>query len=151
VYEVSTVVTSITDRAGDLSGVRNLLGELARTHALEPSLVTDMQIALDEVLSNIFEHGFIDGRPHQIRVVLSLTADILTAEVEDDCRPFNPLSVEPPETGASLHARTVGGLGIHFVRSLTDEVHYSRVRDRNRLVLRKHLNESRTEVDDGPA
>jgi anti-sigma regulatory factor (Ser/Thr protein kinase) len=98
-----------------------------------------MQVALDEVLSNILQNGFGDGLPHRIEVTLSVDGQALTAEIEDDCAPFDPLGVPSPELGASLKDRRVGGLGVHFVRNLMSEVRYARVGTRNRLVLRKSL------------
>lgn len=117
--------------------VRDLLDRLARTRALEPDVLADMQVALDEVLSNIVHNGLADGLPHRIEVALSIEPGEVTAEVEDDCAPFDPLSVAAPDLHAPLRERRVGGLGVHFVRSLMSDVRYVRVGSRNRLVLRK--------------
>ena len=65
--------------------------------------------------------------------------DALQAEVEDDGRPFDPLTVAPPDRTAPLAERKIGGLGIHFVRNLMSDVAYQRIGDRNRLVLTKAL------------
>jgi anti-sigma regulatory factor (Ser/Thr protein kinase) len=136
---MASVVATITGHGEDVARVQALLDELAGAHQLEPDVVTDMQVALDEVLSNILRNGFADGRPHRIEVTLSLAPEALTAEVEDDCAPFDPLTVAPPELGASLKDRRVGGLGVHFVRNLMSEVSYARIGARNRLVLKKSL------------
>jgi anti-sigma regulatory factor (Ser/Thr protein kinase) len=136
---VTRVVATITGPDGDLARVSALLDELARAHRLDADAVADMQVALDEILSNILENGFADGRAHRIDVALSVDGDRLTAEVEDDCAAFDPLSVPPPELETPLKDRRVGGLGVHFVRSLMSQVSYTRVGARNRLVLTKSL------------
>jgi serine/threonine-protein kinase RsbW len=136
---MTSVVATITGQGEGVARVQALLDELAGAHRLPPDVVTDMQVALDEVLSNILRNGFADGGPHQIEVTLSVDPQALTAEVVDDCAPFDPLTVALPELGASLKERRVGGLGVHFVRNLMSEVSYARVGARNRLVLKKLL------------
>ena len=133
------VTATITGPGEDVARVPALLDELARPHRLDADAVADMQVALDEILSNILENGFADGHPHRINVTLSVERDRLKAEVEDDCAPFDPLAVPPPDIGASLKDRRIGGLGVHFVRNLMSDVSYARVDGRNRLVLVKLL------------
>jgi len=57
--------------------------------------------------------------------------------VSDDGVPFDPLAVAPPDTSLPLEQRPLGGLGIHLVRHLVDEVTYERRGDRNVLTLVK--------------
>ena len=59
--------------------------------------------------------------------------------VADDGIPFNPLSIAPPDTGLSVEDRRIGGLGIHLVRNIMDEVTYNRRTDRNVVILVKYL------------
>lgn len=132
--------TSISERDNDgIARVQRLLDDLAGANRLPPDPVTDMQVALDEILSNTLRNGFGDGLPHRVDVTLSVDSQLLTAEIEDDCAPFDPLAAPPPDLRGSLQERRVGGLGIHFVRSLMSEVTYALVGGRNRLVLRKVL------------
>jgi len=139
---VTSVVTTITGPSDGVTRVRELLDGLARAHRLRPDVVADMQVALDEILSNILHHGFAGGARHRIEVRLSVDPHALVAEVEDDCPPFDPLAVPSPDLGASLKDRRVGGLGVHFVRNLMNEVQYSRSGARNRLVLKRSLSGS---------
>jgi serine/threonine-protein kinase RsbW len=137
---MNRVRTSITgpDDQG-IARVQGLLDALAEANRLAPDAVADMQVALDEILSNTLRNGFGDGLPHRVEVTLSVDAQRLSAEIEDDCAPFDPLSVPPPDLRGSLHERQVGGLGIHFVRKLMSDIKYTRVHGRNRLVLKKNL------------
>lgn len=143
--------TSITgpDDQG-IARVQGLLDALAGTNRLPPDAVADMQVALDEILSNTLRNGFSDGLPHRVEVLLSVDSQTLSAEIEDDCAPFDPLSVPPPDLRGSLHERQVGGLGIHFVRSLMSEVTYRREQGRNRLMIKKNLVNLAERPSDGP-
>ena len=136
---MTTAETTITNRRGDVARVSRLVSELATAHLLSPGVVADVQVALDEVLTNIISYAYADDRIHQIRVRLTVASDVFEAEVEDDGQPFNPLTVPSPNLGASLRERSVGGLGIHFVKGLMSDVAYARIDDRNRLILKKRL------------
>jgi serine/threonine-protein kinase RsbW len=146
---LTRVITTITGPGDELARVPELLDELARGHQVDAEAVADMQIALDEILSNILRYGFADGQPHRVDVTLSVDRERLTAEVEDNCAPFDPLTVAPPDLEAPLQDRRVGGLGVHFVRRLMSEVRYARLGGRNRLVLSKSL--TRGDGADGTA
>ena len=136
---MTSAEASIENRLDHLPRVAGLVDDLAAAHGLPRDAVVDMQVALDEVLTNVITHGYTDDRAHEIRVRVSVSPDALEASVEDDARPFDPLTVPPPDLSATLRERAVGGLGIHFVRTLMSEVTYARVDNRNRLVLRKRL------------
>jgi anti-sigma regulatory factor (Ser/Thr protein kinase) len=127
----------IASRPEELARVAERLDDLGVRRGLPRDAVADMNVALDEVLTNVFSHAYDDAAAHEIRIVLAVYPDALQAEIEDDGRPFDPRTVPAPDRGAPLAERKVGGLGIHFVRSLMSEVTYARVGGRNRLVLRK--------------
>jgi len=53
--------------------------------------------------------------------------------------PFNPLSEKAPDIDAPLEEREIGGLGIHLVRNLIDDVTYHRRIGKNVMTLTQHL------------
>lgn len=127
----------IANRVEELTRVATQLDDLAARHGLPGDAVADMHVALDEVLANVLSHAYDDAATHEIRVALVVYPGALEAEVEDDGRAFDPLTVPAPDRSSPLAEREVGGLGIHFVRNLLSGLAYSRVGDRNRLVLTK--------------
>jgi serine/threonine-protein kinase RsbW/sigma-B regulation protein RsbU (phosphoserine phosphatase) len=129
----------IANRVEELARVAARLDDLAARRGLPHDAVVDMNVALDEVLKNVLSHAYDDAGAHEIRIGLAVYAGALEAEVEDDGRPFDPLTVAPPDRRAPLAARKVGGLGIHLMRNLMSDVAYRRVGERNRLVLIKAL------------
>jgi len=108
-------------------------------HHLSEAVVFAVTLALDEIVTNVVSYGYDDSADHDIHVCMSLRADDLIVEVEDDGRPFNPLEAEAPDLDASLADRKVGGLGIHLVRKLMDGLEYHREQGKNRLVMRKSV------------
>ena len=119
-----------------LSGLVEAFGE---AEGLPPDSIFKVNLALDEVVTNIIRYAHDDGRQHPISVRLAVEQDALTAEVEDDGRAFNPLDVPVPDIGASIEDRPIGGLGIHLVRSVMSSVEYRREDGRNVLTMKKLL------------
>lgn len=129
----------IATRLDELARVAAALDELAARCGLPVDAVADMQIALDEVVANAVTHGAPAQGDGEVRVVIAVQPGALEAEVSDDGVAFDPLTAAPPDRDSPLEQRRVGGLGIHFVRSLMSDVSYRRVGGRNVLLLRRQL------------
>lgn len=130
---------SIASVLSELGRVRALADGFAVAHKLSSDVTADVQVSLDEALTNIIKYGYTDKQAHQIHIELGIERGVLVAEIEDDGVAFNPLDVPAPDLKAPLNERRVGGVGIHLVKNLMSEVRYDRVGDRNRLVLKKKL------------
>ena len=132
--------------------LRNNLSELAtlcekmqsvgQTLNLSRKCLFEMNLALDELFTNILSYGFQDQSEHFIRVHISADPDMLTVVVEDDGMAFNPVDRIPPEMPCTLDQCKVGGLGIHLVKNLMDEVKYERRAGMNVLTLKKSIEKS---------
>ncbi len=115
----------------NLSEVERLgqvVAEFAELYHLPPNLGFDIYMALEESLTNVISYGYDDSDEHEIMIRLSCQGEEVTAVVEDDGRPFNPLEAAAPDTSKPLEERPVGGLGIHLLRKLMDDVEYKRQR-----------------------
>ena len=129
----------ISNQRVELARVKEGVDRFAAAHGLPSTVLADLQVSLDEVLSNIISYGYADAATHEIVIQLAIADGALHAVIEDDGAPFNPLTVPLPDTGADLSKRAIGGLGIRFIRALNDEVRYERAGNRNRLSLRRNL------------
>ena len=98
-------------------------------------LVFKVNLALEEIVLNVINYAYDDGL-HEFQISLTSDEDALTIEVIDDGRPFDPLSDAPkPDVSASIEDRNIGGLGIHLVRKMMDDVRYRREKGKNHLTL----------------
>jgi anti-anti-sigma factor len=80
-----------------------------------------------------------DPTEHHIEVEGEVRDAWVIFTITDDGIPFNPLTVAPPDLSLLLHEREIGGLGIHLVRSMFDEVSYHRNVGHNVLTVKKKL------------
>ncbi len=103
-------------------------------------LIPTLNMALDDLLNNVVQYAFPhDPTEHQIEVDGEVRDEWVIFTITDDGIPFNPLTVAPPDLSLLLHEREIGGLGIHLVRSMFDEVSYHRNVGRNVLTVKKRL------------
>jgi len=103
-------------------------------------LIPTLNMALDDLLSNVVQYGFPnDPSEHLITVDGEVRGDYVILTISDDGVPFNPLMVAVPDLSVPYHERDIGGLGIHLVRSMFDEVSYHRTVGHNVLTIKKKL------------
>lgn len=123
----------------DASGIADALDRFAAAHGLSGPTIHDLQVALDEVLSNVMTHGYGDRQDGEILVRLLHRRDVIVVEVEDEGIPFDPLQTPSPDLTVPISKRIIGGLGVHFIRNLVDNIAYSRPHGRNCLRLMKKI------------
>jgi anti-sigma regulatory factor (Ser/Thr protein kinase) len=126
----------------DLSELETLnrhLTQFRQSTSLSEAFITDVNICLDELFTNIVCYGFKDKLEHITQFYLHLNDNELTVIIEDEGVAFNPLEKKDPEIPDDLKDVKIGGLGIHIVRKLTDDIHYQRKDGKNKLTLKKRV------------
>lgn len=122
-----------------VQGLRQAEAELAAfgaANGLSQDALWRFHVALDELISNVARHG---APGSDVGLELRLEGGVLEMAVTDDAPAFNPLEAPPPDTSGDLESRPVGGLGIALLRGLMDEVRYDQRAGRNRVTLRRSL------------
>ncbi len=126
--------------------LKNDLSELARiaaeietygeSHGWPTKWIMNLNLALDELITNIVSYGYRDDDEHEIQITLTSRNGELVAVLEDDGIAFNPFTqAREPDLDASVEDRRIGGLGVYFAKTLMDDTAYERVADRNRITL----------------
>ena len=123
--------------ADNLLYIQGKVEELGLREEWPDSLVFKVNLVLEELGLNILSYGGVDvERSPEVEITLVSEDDSLTIEVSDDGRPFNPLEdAVVPDVEALLDERSVGGLGVHLVRTMMDDLSYQRDEGRNRLKM----------------
>ena len=131
-------VSLVNDLRSIAVAIENIDGYCAG-HELAEEIAFEVNLAVDELLTNTISYGYDDVGEHRIELLLRLEGEALVIEIADDGRPFDPLQAPAPDLGASLDERALGGLGIYLVRKTMDTVAYRRQDVRNVVTLTKHL------------
>jgi len=93
-------------------------------------------LALEEMATNILKYGYDDTAVHEIRLRLETHPGALVLTLEDDGHEFDPLAAPEPDVHLPAEERVPGGLGIHLVRRLAEQMQYERRDRRNRLTVK---------------
>ncbi|MFC4160070.1 ATP-binding protein [Chitinimonas lacunae] len=107
--------------------------------ALPSKTVFEINLILDELISNVIEHGYAGRDDGLIEVAVEYADGAVTLEVTDHAAPFDLLELDSPDLDADLDSRRIGGLGVHFVRQLADAVDYRRLGDSNVVRVHKRI------------
>jgi sigma-B regulation protein RsbU (phosphoserine phosphatase) len=142
---IETLTLSLANRLEEIDRTNQEFNAFAETHGLPTAVRRQINLVLDELLNNTISYAFGDEGEHQIEVEIELKAGRLVLTIQDDGIPFNPFVGPEPDTSLSVGEREIGGLGIHLVRKVMDEVSYNRRTDRNVVILVKHLQDPPTD------
>jgi len=97
-------------------------------------------LCLEELITNTILYGLKGAADRFIHVQINLVGEWLEILLKDDAPPFDPFKQAPkPNLHLDIKQRPIGGLGVHLVKTLMDDVHAGFDGTGNLIVLRKHL------------
>lgn len=126
----------ITNRIKEIERVHFQLREYCRNLPLTDYELKKINIAVDEILSNIISYGYDDHDGHTIFLKFESSEDELVMEFVDDGKFFDPTNFVQhhlPRTRPDDDQN--GGLGLHLVHRLMNRMHYERMGNQNKLIL----------------
>ena len=126
----------IKNQLSEMSRIADFVKELGADNNLNQRLTFHLDLILDELITNIISYGYQDKNEHQIALSFDVEGDFLHLEIIDDGIAFNPLESKKPDTSLSVDDRPIGGLGIYFAKSFSDNITYFRRHDKNHLLIR---------------
>ncbi len=92
-----------------------------------------ISLVVDELAQNVVDYAYNDT-PGDVEVTVTSRDETVIVEITDEGKPFDPLTDAPaPDLTSPIESRSIGGLGVHFTKTLMDDVEYSRESGRNRL------------------
>ena len=134
---LQTVNTVIRNDMAELALLSEALERIGADHGIDPKSLAQLQVALDEMVSNVIKYGWPEQGTHHIEVRITVGTDEVKIEIADDGRLFNPLHASPPARSLSGQRPRPGGVGIHMVKQLVDTIEFARIGERNHLTLIK--------------
>jgi serine/threonine-protein kinase RsbW len=123
----------------EMEKVVDFVDRFGAARAIPQAVINDLNLCLDELLNNTISYGYEDQGSHSIEIDLSVENDLLIAKIQDDAIPFDPRKAAFAVPDGTLQTRRIGGLGVHFVKTLMDELGYMRVGRHNVVTITKKL------------
>ena len=129
----TTAKLVLPNRPAALTQLSEWLQTVARASGLSARCAFHLELVLTETVTNIIDHAYVANSPGVITLLIACEPGRVVAQVEDDGRPFDPTAAPVHTQPASLEQATIGGLGIHMMRSYTQQWEYRRIDQRNQL------------------
>lgn len=100
-------------------------------------IMMPINLALEEAVTNVMLYAY-PGKSGQVFVECTKEQGTrLIFTITDSGIPFDPTAQKEVDITLSAEERQIGGLGIHLVKQIMDEVRYERVENKNVLTLVK--------------
>lgn len=120
-----------------LSGMREMVGSIARRLGFSEEACGQMALAVDEALCNVMKHGYSKAPDRPIWIKLTPIGGVSTPDamhkhgnpttglkivLEDEAEQVDPGKIK----GRNLDEIRPGGLGVHIIHEVMDEVRYEK-------------------------
>lgn len=131
---------SITNDLTWLAQVRDLITCAVTEGGFPAHYLNRLQIAVDEAITNIIEHGYAD-QPRgsaAIDLQVDVNPERFRIEINDQGVTFDPNKMTDIDIQTHVAAGHSGGLGVFLMRKIMDQVDYHyKAGTKNQLVLVK--------------
>ena len=114
----SEISFELKNNLSELELLWNNFSWFGESQEISEKILFEINLALEEVFTNIVSYAYADNTEHQIRVKISHESGALIIRIEDDGIEFNPIESDKPDIVCSLEKRKIGGLGIHLAKQM---------------------------------
>ena len=122
-----------------ISQLTDFLQEIADEKGLDASTAMNINLALEEAVTNVIMYAYPEGTDGLVDLEAILRDDSLVFILKDNGTPFDPTAAPEADVTLSAEERKIGGLGIFLVRKIMDTVHYVRSDGQNVLSMTKNI------------
>ena len=123
-------------RRDALPRVDAFLGEVCSEAGLGRDTCLRLTLLVEELFTNTVVHGHGGDSEAPVRIECEVSPGRVALTYEDTGPAHDPFArVIPPDAGAGVEERPVGGLGVLLVSEMAQQVEYQRAGDRNRISL----------------
>jgi anti-sigma regulatory factor (Ser/Thr protein kinase) len=138
-YMPATETLTLFNDLLELERLEPFLEGFFSKNSLDPALLPRVDLALEEALANVIMYAYPEGSKGEVTLITKAENDMILFEMSDSGVPFNPLQQKEADLDVPLKERQIGGLGIHLIKEIMDEVEYARVQGKNVLRMRKKV------------
>ncbi|MEK9727982.1 MAG: ATP-binding protein, partial [Candidatus Margulisiibacteriota bacterium] len=132
------LVISLKNDIKELLKLQYIIQQFSVQHDLEDKIEKTINLVLEELISNIIYHGYTNHESHTLFIKINLDETHIRIEIQDNASAFNPITDAPKiDTNIIDSDREVGGLGIHIIKNMVDELTYLRKDNKNHLTIVK--------------
>ena len=125
----------------EISKLAIFIEELGGEFGLSPELVFNLNLVLEEAVSNVILYAYPKEEHQTISLIARKKDNQLIFVLTDSGKEFDPTQAPDADITLSAEDRPIGGLGIFLIRQIMNTVEYQRIEGKNVLTLGKELEE----------
>ena len=129
----------IKNEIAELERLAVFVEEVSEQLNLDAETAMNLNLALEEVVSNVILYAYPQKMSEFINVMASSDDKVLVFTITDKGEEFDPTKVEEADITLGAEDREIGGLGIFIVKNIMNEVTYQRLDGKNVLTLKKNI------------
>lgn len=130
---------NLSGSIAELEDLALALHHICGALALSEKIENQLNLILEELYANSVNYALLNVTKPMVKIDISLAQEGLKIIYLDNGPQFNPLMNQAPDLELSIEDRPIGGLGVLFVKSLTDDVSYQYQDGFNQIVMIKHI------------
>ena len=131
----------LKNEIAEINKLALFIEELGEELNLTPELVFNLNLVLEEAVSNVILYAYPKEERQEIVLTAKISDKSLIFVLTDSGKEFDPTQVPDADVTLSAEEREIGGLGIFLIRQIMNKVEYQRIEGKNVLTLGKQLEE----------
>jgi len=131
----------------NLTVIAEFLQEKIKQEHLVSRKTWELLLVTDEICSHVIQFRKYDKTIDKLKIMWEAFPDRVEVIIETKGIPFNPLELNSPEDKKEEEEESLGGMNIHLVRKMVDEIKYTRTNNSNILRLKKYRRSVRNKYD----
>ena len=130
----------INNKVEEMAQLEPFIEQVSEAFGIAPDIVFQLNLALDEALSNSVNYAYGAEGEGEIVLEASKDGEDIVFRLIDCGSPFDPTEEgKDVDITSSAEERPIGGLGIFLIKQMMDEVAYERQDDKNILIMKKKV------------
>jgi anti-sigma regulatory factor (Ser/Thr protein kinase) len=129
----------LQNEVAEISKLAIFIEELGEEFGLSPELVFNLNLVLEEAVSNVILYAYPKEEHQTISLIARKKDNQLIFVLTDSGKEFDPTQAPDADITLSAEDRPIGGLGIFLIRQIMNTVEYQRIEGKNVLTLGKEL------------
>lgn len=131
---------TLINKIEEIGKLEPFIEQIGERLSLAPDLVFNLNLVLEEAVSNVINYAYPHQEGKEINIQASLMKDNLIFVITDSGVAFDPTLVPEADITLSAEERPIGGLGIFIIKQIMNEVNYQRIDGKNVFTLKKFIN-----------
>lgn len=127
----------IRNDVADLAALTAAMERMGAEHGVPDKSLFQLQVALDEIVSNVIKYAWPEGGAHDIEIGITARDNGVEVEIIDDGRMFDPRDAPKRDKPLPGQRPQPGGVGVQITKQLVDRIGYARIGNRNHTTLTK--------------